>query len=194
MKAMRATAWQHVNRVPGRRAASGYGRFLAMSFIITLAIYSLMYLGVLEAGHVEFSQTRFWRAIAMGAAAALVAFAFSLPLYRRRALNVAILVIAAATLIGASWLVRSQRTIDDVAYLKAMIPHQSVSLLTSGRARIHDERVRMLADEILDSRRREIVEMKHLIHELEQSPARGKTFHVVSQAAGSSDASRTRDR
>ena len=60
--------------------------------------------------------------------------------------------------------------VDDVAYLKAMIPHQSMSLLTSTRARIRDERVRQLADEILESRLREIAEMKRLIAELEREP------------------------
>ena len=52
-------------------------------------------------------------------------------------------------------LVRSQRTVQDVAYMKAVIPHHSIAILTSERAEISDSRVRMLA-----SQRREIDEMK----------------------------------
>lgn len=64
-------------------------------------------------------------------------------------------------------LVRSQRTVDDVDWMKAMIPHHSIAILTSERARITDPRVRELADEIIDAQRREIDEMKRLIEDLE---------------------------
>jgi hypothetical protein len=33
----------------------------------------------------------------------------------------------------ALWLVRSQAMVDDVAYMKAMIPHHSIAVLTSVR-------------------------------------------------------------
>jgi uncharacterized protein (DUF305 family) len=51
--------------------------------------------------------------------------------------------------------------------MKAMIPHHSIAILTSERAQISDPRVRKLADEIIESQRREIDEMKALIAELE---------------------------
>lgn len=55
----------------------------------------------------------------------------------------------------------------DVAWMKAMIPHHSIAILTSERAAITEPRVRKLADEIIESQRREIAEMKALIAELE---------------------------
>lgn len=63
--------------------------------------------------------------------------------------------------------VRSQATVQDVAYMKAMIPHHSIAILTSERARISDPRVRELADGIIESQRREIAEMKAVISDLE---------------------------
>ena len=51
--------------------------------------------------------------------------------------------------------------------MKSMIPHHSVAILTSERAKISDPRVRELADEIIEAQRREIAEMKRLIEELE---------------------------
>jgi uncharacterized protein (DUF305 family) len=53
--------------------------------------------------------------------------------------------------------------------MKAMIPHHSIAILTSERAEISDPRVRELADEIIESQRREIAEMKALIQELGDS-------------------------
>lgn len=66
------------------------------------------------------------------------------------------------------WLVRSQRTVDDVSYMRAMIPHHSIAILTSTRAQIHDERVRRLAGGIAETQRREIAEMRALIQELDR--------------------------
>lgn len=61
----------------------------------------------------------------------------------------------------------ASETVDDVSYMRAMIPHHSIAILTSERARIADPRVRRLADEIIEAQRREIEEMKGLIADLE---------------------------
>lgn len=64
------------------------------------------------------------------------------------------------------WLVRSQTTVSDVAWMEAMIPHHSIAILTSERANITDPRVRKLADEIIKAQRREIGEMEFLIRDV----------------------------
>jgi hypothetical protein len=48
-----------------------------------------------------------------------------------------------------------------------MIPHHSIAILTSSRARIDDPRVRKLADEILAAQQKEISEMRYLVAVLE---------------------------
>ena len=63
-------------------------------------------------------------------------------------------------------MVRSQATVGDVAYMRAMIPHRSIAILTSGRATIKDERVKTLADGIIEAQKKEIQEMKILISDL----------------------------
>ena len=68
---------------------------------------------------------------------------------------------------GSLYLVRSQATISDQAWQKAMIPHHSIAILTSERAHIEDVRVRELADGIIDAQRREIKEMEWLIADIE---------------------------
>ena len=71
---------------------------------------------------------------------------------------------------AALWLVRSQETVFDVAYMKAMIPHHSIAIMTSERAHIRDPRVRKLADGIIEAQVREIGEMQQLIADLEAHP------------------------
>ncbi len=86
-----------------------------------------------------------------------------------KAVRSALVVFSCITLIFAValWLVRSQKTVDDVSYMRAMIPHHSIAILTSERAQISDPRVRALADQIIEAQRKEIAEMKSLISDLE---------------------------
>lgn len=72
-----------------------------------------------------------------------------LKMYSSKRANAAIVIGSTAVLAGSLWLVRSQETVDDVSYMKAMIPHHSVAIMTSERAHISDPRVRELADGII---------------------------------------------
>jgi uncharacterized protein (DUF305 family) len=130
-------------------------------------MFGLMYLNTYQLDHVFFSETRVYMAFVMGAAMAMVMLAFMLHMYSNRALNAAIFTGSAVVFVAALWLVRSQATVDQVSYMKAMIPHHSIAILTSSRAEISHPRVRKLANEIIESQRREIEEMKVLINELQ---------------------------
>jgi uncharacterized protein (DUF305 family) len=144
-----------------------YGRFAAMIATSTVVMFGLMYLNTYQLDHVFFSETRVYMAFVMGAAMAMVMLAFMLHMYSNRAANAGIFIGSAVVFVAALWLVRSQATVDQVSYMKAMIPHHSIAILTSSRAEISDPRVRKLADEIIESQRREIDEMKVLINELQ---------------------------
>ncbi|GGA74954.1 hypothetical protein GCM10011521_11410 [Arenimonas soli] len=144
-----------------------YIRFALMLLTSGLLMYGLMYLHTYEMSHVFFSQTRAWMTVIMVAGMALVMLGFMWGMYKDKRLNVSILGLALAVFAGSLWLLRSQTTVDDVSYMKAMIPHHSIAILTSKRARIDDPRVRKLADEIIAAQEREIAEMKALIDELE---------------------------
>lgn len=93
---------------------------------------------------------------------------FMWSMYKNKRANAAILVGSVIVFAGALWLLRSQETVGDVAYMKAMITHHSIAILTSERAQISDPRVRQLADQIIEAQVREIDEMKRLIAELAQ--------------------------
>lgn len=147
-----------------------YRRFFAMIATSTVVMYGLMYFNTEELAHVRFSQTRTWMALIMGASMAVVMLGFMRKMYENARANVAVVVGAVLVLLASLWLVRSQDTVGDVSYMKAMIPHHSIAVLTSERARIRDPRVRELADEIVESQLREIDEMTRLIEDLERDP------------------------
>ena len=145
-----------------------YLKFAAMIFTATLVMFGLMYLNTYAMDHVFFSETRAYMALVMGGAMAVLMLVFMLKMYPAKGANVGILAAGVLVFAGALWLVRSQRTVEDVSWMKAMIPHHSIAILTSERARITDPRVRKLADDIIEAQRREIAEMKRLIADLER--------------------------
>lgn len=144
-----------------------YARFGAMIATSTVVMFGLMYLNTYQLDHVFFSETRSYMALVMGATMAVIMLAFMLHMLSDRRLNAGILIGSGIVFAIALWLVRSQATVDDVSYMKAMIPHHSIAILTSERANITDARVRKLADQIIETQRKEIFEMKKLIDELE---------------------------
>lgn len=146
-----------------------YWRFAAMIATSTLVMFGVMYLNTYALEHVLWSETRAWMAFVMGAVMAIVMLSFMLNMYKNKRLNIAIFAGAAVVFAVALWLVRSQATIGDVEYMKAMVPHHSIAILTSERAQISDPRVRKLADEIIEAQRREIAEMKYLIEDLQEA-------------------------
>ena len=144
-----------------------YARFAAMIATSTIVMFGLMYLNTWALDHIFWSQTRAWMALYMGAVMAIIMLAFMLGMYSNRAVNIGIFAGAALVFALSLYLVRSQTTVDDVSWMKAMIPHHSIAILTSERAGISDPRVRELADGIIAAQRREIAEMKRLIADLE---------------------------
>jgi uncharacterized protein (DUF305 family) len=101
-------------------------------------------------------------------AALMLGFMWSM--YKHKTVNLAIMAGAAVVFALSLYLVRSQDTVGDVSYMKAMIPHHSIAVMTSERANIRDTRVRKLADQIIESQMREIAEMKQLIADLARNP------------------------
>jgi uncharacterized protein (DUF305 family) len=160
-------ATHHSIRHETAHGGSHYARFAAMIAVSTVVMFGLMYLNTYQLDHVFFSETRAYMALVMGATMALVMLAFMRHMLPSGRANAAIVAGAVAVFAIALWLVRSQSTVEDVSYMKAMIPHHSIAIMTSERAHISDPRVRKLADGIIESQRREIGEMKDLIRDLQ---------------------------
>ena len=147
---------------------NNYGRFGLMVLTSTIIMLILMYFNTYSIDHVFFSETRFYMALLMGAVMAIVMLAFMQKMYTNKKVNLGIYLGSAFVIALSLFLVRSQTTVDDESWMKAMIPHHSIAILTSERANIEDPRVRKLADGIIKTQRKEIAEMKALIKDLEE--------------------------
>lgn len=149
-----------------RGARTGYGRFWVMVATSTVIGFGAMDLNTYALDHVFFSWTRVFMAMIMGGVMTAVMMLFMWPMYPNARANAGVLGVAAALFVAGLALVRTQATVDDLAWMRAMIPHHSIAILTSTRARIEDPRVRELADGIVETQKREIDEMERLIDEL----------------------------
>lgn len=148
-----------------------YSRFFAMIVTSTVVMFVLMYLNTWDSSHIWFSQTRMWMALYMGGVMAIIMLAFMLSMYTNRKANIAIVAASGIAFAAGLYLVRSQDTVGDTAWMKAMIPHHSIAILTSTRANLTDPRVRELADGIIETQKREIAEMEALIADINGGPA-----------------------
>ena len=111
-----------------------------------------------------------WMAFVMGATMALIMIGLMWGMYKNMRANIGIVVGSIIVFALTLWLVRSQETVSDVSYMRAMIPHHSIAIMTSERAHIKDPEVRRLADGIIDAQVREIAQMKRYIARLEANP------------------------
>lgn len=144
-----------------------YRNFILMIAVSATLMFCLMYLNSYQPSHVWFSQTRMFMTFIMAGTMAFVMLFFMRHMYKNKYANISI-VIGSIVLMGSGlWLVRSQATVDDVAWMEAMIPHHSIAVLTSERANITDPRARKLADAIIEAQRREIGEMEFLIRDID---------------------------
>jgi hypothetical protein len=150
-----------------------WGRLAGMIAVSTVIMFGLMYQLVYQSDHLFFSVNRLIASLVMGCVMTVIMLGFMWSMYKGMATKVA--VVAIATVAGAALLAinRSQALVDDVAFMKAMIPHHSIAINNARKASISDPRVRALADKIIESQVREIAEMKILISDLKRGGGRG---------------------
>tara|TARA_B100000949_G_scaffold58334_1_gene51553 strand:- start:714 stop:1196 length:483 start_codon:yes stop_codon:yes gene_type:complete len=156
---------EHSNQ---HKSKGNYTKFILMLAASFIAMYITMYLNSYEIDHVYFSLTRFYMACLGIACMAVIMWFFMRKMYQNRKKNIAVLLGSLILFVSAYGLVRAQAPIiGDVLYMKAMIPHHSIAILTSKRADIKDPEVRKLADDIIKAQEKEIAEMKAMIKRLQ---------------------------
>lgn len=150
------------------KGKNNYTKFVGMLVASFIAMYITMYLNTYAIDHVYFSLTRFYMSCLGIAAMAIIMFVAMRNMYQNKKKNIAI-VLGSIVLFGtALGLVRVQAPIvGDILWMKAMIPHHSIAILTSERADIQDPEVKRLADDIIEAQKKEIEEMKAMINRLQ---------------------------
>jgi len=151
-----------------------WGKLAAMVAISTAVMFFLMYQLVFTTDHLMFSVNRLIASLVMAAVMTVVMLAFMWPMYKGTGTKIAVLV--GAVLVGVTMLAvnREQVLIGDAAFMRAMIPHHSIAINNARKAHISDPRVRVLADQIIESQVREIEEMKALLDDMRRNGERGQ--------------------
>jgi cell division protein FtsW (lipid II flippase) len=149
---------------------NNYAKFFLMLGLSFLAMYITMYLNTYEIDHVYFSLTRFYMSCLGISAMAVIMLSLMLNMYKNKKKNIIIYIGSFLLFVGALGLVRAQSPIiGDVLWMKAMIPHHSIAILTSERADIKDPEVKQLAEDIIKAQKKEIIDMKRMIERLENA-------------------------
>ena len=161
----------------------GWGRFAAMIGTSTAIMFVLMYQLVYSAEHVMFSVNRLMASLIMACVMSIIMLGFMWSMYQGTRTKIAVVVVSGV--LGAILFVanRSQALIDDTRFMKSMIPHHSIAINNARKASITDPRVRILADQIIASQVREIVEMKLLLDDIAANGERGTTELAAPSAA-----------
>lgn len=158
---------EHSNQHPSK---GNYTKFILMLAASFLAMYITMYLNTYQIDHVYFSLTRFYMSCLGIAAMAIIMFVAMRKMYQNKKKNIAIVLGSIILFTSALGLVRAQAPIiGNVLWMKAMIPHHSIAILTSKRADIKDPEVKKLAEDIIKAQEKEIAEMKAMIKRLENN-------------------------
>tara|TARA_R110002096_G_scaffold169779_7_gene341561 strand:+ start:5575 stop:6033 length:459 start_codon:yes stop_codon:yes gene_type:complete len=146
---------------------SNYTKFILMLICSAISMYITMYFNTYELSHVFFSWTRMYMTLIGIGGMAIIMFLFMRKMYKNKLKNIVLLIGSILLMVIPTVLVRQQIPIYDVKWMRAMIPHHSIAILTSKNATIEDPEVRQLADEIIKAQKREIAEMKRMIERLE---------------------------
>jgi uncharacterized protein (DUF305 family) len=156
-----------------KQMGMSWGRFAAMIATSTVIMFFLMYQLVYTLDHATFSVNRLIASLVMACVMTVVMLGYMWSMYHGQSIKIG--VVAGATVLGLALLFtnRGQAAIDDVRFMKSMIPHHSIAINNARKASISDPRVRQLADEIIEAQVREIAEMELLLEDIDRNGERG---------------------
>lgn len=138
---------------------------LILSFFM---MYAVMYLNVDQLDHIYLNITRLYMTLLMVSLMALLMLGIMKMMYKNTKLNTIIVLSSIAVFTLALIGVRTQTPIGDVQYMKGMIPHHSIAIMTSKHAHLKDPEVKKLAQSIIDAQEKEIAEMKRILARMDK--------------------------
>lgn len=145
---------------------SSYPKFFLMLAASFVVMHVITYLNTYEWDHIYPSINRFYMTTLMVSAMGLLMLGFMGQMYPDKSINRLIAAGCVAVFLGALAVLRSQALVNDTRFMESMIPHHSIAILVSERANIKDPEVRTLADSIISAQKREIGQMKRMLHRL----------------------------
>jgi uncharacterized protein (DUF305 family) len=143
-----------------------YNKFSMMMIISFVIMYMVMFLNMDNMHHYHTSLTRIYMALLMVSPMAIVMILMMRKMYPDQRINVAIIISSLVVFVGVLAALRTQTPINDIQYMKGMIPHHSSAIMTSKNAQITDPEVKKLSEQIIRSQEKEIAEMEAMLERL----------------------------
>ncbi|HEX6314873.1 MAG TPA: DUF305 domain-containing protein [Gemmatimonadaceae bacterium] len=150
-----------------------WGRLGAMIAISTVLMFVLMYQLIYRIDDAFFSMNRLVASLVMACVMTVIMLSLMWSMYQGAKTKAVVLSLASLGFIALLAVNRSQVLIDDVSFMRAMIPHHSIAINNARKAHIADPRVRELANQIIESQVREIETMKLLLRDIADEGKRG---------------------
>ena len=147
---------------------SKYTKFLLMLICSAISMYITMYFNTYQLDHVFFSWTRMYMTFIGIGGMSIIMFLFMQHMYKNKSKNIIIVLGSLFLMAVSTFMVRNQIPVNDVKWMKAMIPHHSIAILTSNNANLKEPEVKKLAEEIIKAQEKEIKQMKAMIKRLEE--------------------------
>jgi uncharacterized protein (DUF305 family) len=137
---------------------------LAVNLVLSAVIMYLVMFSMID-GLTEFynNLNMFYMAMMMVAPMAVLMLLLMGSMYDRRVLNIVLYVAFIAIFVGAFTFTRAQTVIADEQFLRSMIPHHSGAILMCREASITDPEIVTLCEQIIQSQRDEINQMKAIL-------------------------------
>jgi len=147
--------------------AKHYVHLLIMTVLMFITMYILMYAMVDRFENVYPNVNQFYMAGLMTAPMVLIELAIMRAMYENHAFNIAIAVVALVLFIGFWFGIREQAAVQNVQFLKSMIPHHSGAILMCEEASVDDAEITQLCRQIIDGQQVEISQMKTILSRLQ---------------------------
>ena len=140
-----------------------YVKLVIMTVLSFMAMYVLMYAMVDALSNLYPNINQFYMAGLMTAPMVIIELLLMGSMYESKTANVAILAVAAVSGVVLFVLIRQQTAVTDTQFLKSMIPHHAGAILMCEQAPIRGAEIKKLCQEIIESQRSEIAQMKQML-------------------------------
>jgi hypothetical protein len=129
-------------------------------------MFALTYVGVNALDDVFVNLNRFYMAVVMVAPMVILMLIFMSHMFANRVVNIVLYAASAAVFLGAFVAIRAQAFVGDEQLIRSMIPHHSIAIKTCERADLDDAELIELCEEIVQTQREEIAQMRAILERL----------------------------
>ncbi len=159
---------QHQQHGHTKSSHNHYRHLLIMVVLSFIAMYVLMYAMVDVFANVIPNINQFYMAGLMAMPMVIIELIVMRGMYKNKKLNTAILVLSSIAMVTFFLCIRQQALVKDKQFLKSMISHHGAAILMVKEAKLSDQEVIKLGEDIIASQQKEIDFMKRKLNELKK--------------------------